>query len=78
MKIKSTLAVPMSCNEMKENLTPAEFSIIENIVNDLSELQDLFVIAKLLKIRSLYETLSACIACFFKSRSDGDLNKAIQ
>ena len=48
------------------------------MVDNLQELQELFIIAKLLKIRSLYDLLAACIACFFKSRSDVDLNNAIQ
>ena len=69
-KIKSTLAVPMSCNTMQENVSPLEYSVIKDVCNNLDDLQNLFVIVKLLKIWSLYELLAASIACFFKSRSD--------
>merc|ERR1711957_535277 len=65
-KIKSTLAVPMSCNTMSENLSAVEFSTIEGVYDNLDHLQNLFVIAKLLQIWSLYELLAASIACFFQ------------
>ena len=42
----STLNVPMVMNTMKDNLSEVEFNIIKDVVENLEDLQNLFIYAK--------------------------------
>ena len=66
----STLNVPMVMNTMKDNLSEVEFNIIKDVVENLEDLQNLFIYAKQLQMAQFYELMAASIACFFKSHTD--------